>query len=159
MPLRAGGGFALVDAARGASLLPGASLPAPMETPPFGNAAEPLTVALPPETGAMVSDMKLVGVFYIVFGALSCLSIIGAIAGIPMLLSGLRVREAADDLVRFRQAGDTASFTTAVAKQAGFFRMQKFYFFAALVLMVVGFVFYGLLIAYFVREGMAEAGY
>ena len=148
-----------MDAAGRPSFLAGPLAATVMETPPAGNTAEPLTVALPVETEGMVKDMRLVGMFYVVFGALSCLSIIGALAGVPMLLSGLRLREAADDLLRFRRFGDAGSFTTAVAKQAGFFRMQKFYFFASLALMAVVFLFYGLVLAYFVRSGMAEAGY
>ncbi len=49
----------------------------------------------------MTKDMKFLGMFYIIYGVLTSLSIIGAILGIPLLISGLRLREAAAELNSF----------------------------------------------------------
>lgn len=94
---------------------------------------------LPP---ALVSDMRVTGLFWIVFGALSCLSIIGAVAGVPMLLSGLRAREAADAYERAQTGGDPYALGTAYERLAAAFRMQKIYFIVSLVLFAVLMVVY-----------------
>ena len=39
----------------------------------------------------MTGDMQFVGIFYIIIGALQCLSIIGAIVGIPLIICGLQI--------------------------------------------------------------------
>lgn len=104
--------------------------------------------SLPP---ALLSDMRLTGLFWILFGALSCLSIIGAIAGVPMLLSGLRAREAADAYERAALGADPYALETAEAQLAETFRWQKIYFIATLVFMAVMMAVYALVFVALLR--------
>lgn len=55
-----------------------------------GNAAFQLMVR------KMTGDMRFVGLFTIIGGAFACLGIITAIIGVPVIISGLRLHEAAD---------------------------------------------------------------
>ncbi len=92
--------------------------------------------------------MRTTGLFWIIFGALSCLSIVGAIAGVPMLRSGLRAREAADAYEHAQYGGDPFALGRAYECLAEAFRLQKHYFIASLVLFAVLMVVYiGLIIA------------
>ena len=40
----------------------------------------------------MTSDMRFVGLFTIIYGVLTCLTIIGALIGVPTIIIGLRIR-------------------------------------------------------------------
>ena len=75
----------------------------------------------------MTSDMKFLGMFYIIYGVFASLSIIGAIIGIPLLISGLRLREDADELNSFRGTNDTSYLRSGFELQGKFFRIQKIY--------------------------------
>ena len=41
----------------------------------------------------MSGDMKFLGIFTIIMGSLSCITIIGAIIGIPYIIAGMRLKE------------------------------------------------------------------
>ena len=106
-----------------------------------------------------VSDMRLVGLFYIIYGGLTCLSIIGAILGVPMLLSGLRAREAAKHLEAYEAAGDFDALAAGLEEQGQFFRFQKIYILIALGLMVLYIIAMIALIAFGVMGGLSETTY
>ena len=82
---------------------------------------------------SMVSDMKFVGIFFIVGGALSCLSIIGALWGVPLIIMGLRAREAADRFDYFSRSNDKQSLKEGFELQGKFFKIYK-------ILIIVGIV-------------------
>jgi len=63
--------------------------------------------------------------FQIIYGTLTSLTIIGAIFGIPMLISGLRLREAADELNTFRRTNSTDALRRGFELQGKFFNIQK----------------------------------
>jgi hypothetical protein len=79
----------------------------------------------------MIGDMRFVGIAFIITGIMSCLSIVGAIVGIPTILCGTRLRESADSLSLYRNSRDTNALFTALEKQGSFFFMQK-------VLLIIG---------------------
>jgi hypothetical protein len=85
----------------------------------------------------MTSDMKFLGMFYIVYGVLASLSIIGAIIGIPLLISGLRLREAADELTNFRGTNDPSSLRRGFELQGKFFNIQKIIILVGIVITVL----------------------
>ncbi len=102
----------------------------------------------------MTSDMKFLGMFYIVYGGLACLSIIGAIVGIPLLISGLRLRESADELNSFRDTNDSSFLRRGFELQGKFFRIQK-------IIIIVGIVITLLYIVgvfFFLGAVISEAG-
>ena len=104
----------------------------------------------------MTGDMRFVGIFQIVFGALACLSIFGAITGIPMLISGIRARESADAFTNYQQAGDPNWLARAFNGQAGYFKMQKIMAILTIVMVALVMVFYAALIAFFVHSGLTR---
>ena len=73
----------------------------------------------------MTGDMQFVGIFYIIIGALQCLSIFGAIIGIPVIICGLRLRESADSFKGYLATGDSLMLENAMERQGKFFFIQK----------------------------------
>ncbi len=83
------------------------------------------------------SDMRFVGMFYIIIGALYSLTIIGAIMGIPLIISGLRLRESSDSFSSFVFSGDNNMLERALERQSRFFFIQKIFIIITLVVMVL----------------------
>ena len=108
---------------------------------------------LPPK---MTSDMKFVGMFQIVYGALACLSIIGALVGIPMIMSGLRLRESADAYTNYQTTPDPNWLARAFQGQSGYFNMQKIIAIISIIMFVVGILGYIAVIALVVAGGLSH---
>lgn len=83
------------------------------------------------------SDMRFVGVFFIIVGALYSLTIIGAILGIPLIISGLRLRESSDSFSSYMLSGDNNMLERALERQSRFFFIQKIFIIITLVVMVL----------------------
>ena len=86
----------------------------------------------------MAGDMKFVGLFMIIIGALDCLSIVGALVGIPLIFAGLRAREAGDAYLAYAQ-GDYSALGRAFIGQASHFKIIK-------ILVIIGLVLFCLYI-------------
>lgn len=78
----------------------------------------------------MIRDMKIVGIFYVVTGAINCLTIIGAIVGVPYIFAGIRLRESAAEYAGWLNH-EPGSLFRALEKQ------QK-HFFIMMVMLVIG---------------------
>jgi tetrahydromethanopterin S-methyltransferase subunit C len=89
----------------------------------------------------MSKHMSFVGMFCIIYGALACLSIIGAIIGIPYIIAGLRIRESADSYLGFSKSSDARQLLTAFEKQSSFFFIMKVLIIIALVLFALYLIF------------------
>ena len=96
----------------------------------------------------MSGDMNFVGIFYIIMGAIECLTIIGAIVGIPIIICGLRLRESADSFTAYLTSGDAFMIERALERESRFFFIQK-------VLMIIGLVFFVLYIVFFIIFGLS----
>ena len=83
------------------------------------------------------SDMRFVGMFYIIIGALYSITIIGAIMGIPLIISGLRLRESSDSFSSFMLSSDNNMLERALERQSRFFFIQKIFIIITLVVMVL----------------------
>ena len=90
----------------------------------------------------MTSDMRFVGIFQIIYGALNCLSIIGAAIGIPMIFIGLRMREAADEFDMFKTSNDSKALRRGFELQAKFFKIQKILIIVGLVIMALSIILF-----------------
>lgn len=88
----------------------------------------------------MIKDMKFVGMFIIIFGALNCLSIVGAIIGIPYIFIGMRIRESAEQFDIFRMTNDARAMRMGFELQSKYFRIIKILIIVMLVLMVLGII-------------------
>ncbi len=94
----------------------------------------------------MSGDMRFVGIFYIIMGALNCLSIVGAIIGIPYIICGLRLRESADAYSSYLASNDSNLLERAFERQGSFFFIQK-------VLLIIGIVISALAIIFIIAFG------
>ncbi|MFA7287897.1 MAG: DUF5362 domain-containing protein [Melioribacteraceae bacterium] len=95
----------------------------------------------------MTKDMRFVGIFIIIYGAIQCLSIIGAIVGIPLILIGLRMRESADQFDNFKLTNNAHAMRTGFELQAKYFRLTKIIIIISLVIMVIAIIlFFAILI-------------
>ncbi len=106
--------------------------------------------------GALTADMRFVGIVAVIFGGIASASIIGAVVGVPLLLFGLRIREAAVAYRDFATDGDSLELSAALEKLAGAFKMLKFAIFAQLAvwaLTILLFIVFGLSILGAILEG------
>lgn len=98
----------------------------------------------------MVRDMRFVGMFTIIYGAITCLSIIGALIGVPLIIIGLRIREAADQFAIFKATNEAAALRMGFELQGKYFYISKILIIIGLILtiiwiaMILIFIFSGL---------------
>lgn len=85
----------------------------------------------------MVKDMRFVGMFTIIYGAITCLSIIGAIIGVPIIIIGLRIREAADQFTIFKATNEAAALRMGFELQGKFFRITKILIIIGIILTLI----------------------
>lgn len=83
------------------------------------------------------SDMRFVGLFFIIIGVFYSLTIIGAILGIPLIISGLRLRESSESFSSYMLSGDNNMLERALERQSRFFFIQKIFIIITLVFMVL----------------------
>lgn len=89
----------------------------------------------------MTGDMQFVGIFYIIIGAIECLTIIGAIVGVPIIICGLRLRESADAFKGYLSSGDSFMLERALERESRFFFIQKVFLIISLVIFVLYIIF------------------
>lgn len=88
----------------------------------------------------MVKDMRFVGMFTIIYGALTCITIIGALIGVPTIIVGLRMREAADQFSIFKTTNDANAMRRGFELQGQFFKIIKILIIIGLILTVLYFI-------------------
>lgn len=96
----------------------------------------------------MTKDMQFVGIFFIIGGALYCITIVGALLGIPLIISGLRLRESADSFNNYLGSGNDGVLEDALQKQSKFFFIQK-------VLIIISIVFFVLYLIFIFTVGIS----
>ncbi|OQY74083.1 MAG: hypothetical protein B6D45_07280 [Ignavibacteriales bacterium UTCHB3] len=90
----------------------------------------------------LAADSKFVGTFIIVMGALYCLSIFGAIVGIPAIFVGLRARDGGNNLERFIATDDPNDKIMAYQSYQKHFFILKVLLIIAVVFLVISVLFY-----------------
>ncbi len=83
--------------------------------------------------------MSFVGLITIIGGALYCITIIGAIIGIPVIFMGLRLRESAEAFKQYLTSNSNQDLSTAIDRQTKAFFIQY-------VLTIIGLVLLGVYI-------------
>ena len=104
----------------------------------------------------LARDMRFMGYVYIIGGALYCLSIIGAIIGVPVLISGLRLKDAADSFGSYGIQPNASELRMALENQAKFFYIQKILIIVGIVLTVVVFITMFAFIGLLVEQGLSN---
>ncbi len=90
----------------------------------------------------MAKDMRFVGIFYIIIGGFTCLSIIGALLGVPYIICGIRLRESANFFDNYSFGGDTGILENAIERQSKFFFIQKVLLIIGIVIMILYIIFF-----------------
>lgn len=85
----------------------------------------------------MTRDMKFVSIFIILYGVLYSLTIIGAIFGIPMIISGIRLKDSADSYNTFIHGDDNTFLLRAFSHQQKFFFITKVLIILAIILLLL----------------------
>lgn len=102
-------------------------------------------LATPLSSGA--GWMKFVGIMFILQGALTALSLVGiVIAWIPIWI-GVLVMQSAGAIERAQVSGDAMALKEALAKLRTYFVIQGVFYLIGLVLAVIGFLFWGAVVA------------
>ena len=91
--------------------------------------------------------MTFLAVILIVYGALSCLTIIGALFGVPYIFAGLRMKEAAEHFKNFAFGSNITELHYAIERQQRMFFIFKVLTIIAIILFVLVIIFYGWLIS------------
>jgi len=91
----------------------------------------------------MIKDMRFVAVLTIIYGLLCCISVIGAIVGIPIIVSGTKLRNAAKEFESYMQFGD-------IGKIFKGFELQGSYFFINKVFIIIGLGFFILYVGFII---------
>ena len=127
--------------------------PPPAQTPPAPPPAPAQPVYTPAGTfdiHKMIGDMKFVGIINIVFGAIECLTCVGLIIGIPLIIAGLRLKDSADSFMMYSTSNDNAHLTDALAKQSRYFFILKVLAIIGICLFILYIIF---IIVYFLILG------
>ncbi len=103
---------------------------------------------------SMTKDMRFVGMFIIIYGVINCLTIIGALIGVPMIFIGMRIREAADQFLIFKTTNNAAALRFGFELQGKYFRIVKILIIIQLVLIVVSIIAVILFMSYFLSSFM-----
>ncbi|MDZ7714961.1 MAG: DUF5362 family protein [Balneolaceae bacterium] len=89
----------------------------------------------------MAADMKFYAIFYIIYGGLSCLTIIGAIIGVPMIIYNLKLKDAAEQYRDFAKSKDFFMLNKAFENQRKFFFFNKILIIISIVFIVLYIIF------------------
>lgn len=114
------------------------------------NQNEPIGPNVSSTISNMTRDMNFVGIMTIIGGALSCLTIIGAILGIPVIISGMRLREAAAAFTSYQSSNDAGTLMNGFERQGRFFFIQKV---LAIIGLVIGGIYLIIILGVFVCAG------
>lgn len=106
----------------------------------------------------MARDMKFYAIFYVLAGAFYCLTIFGAIYGIPLIIYNLKLKDSGEQFKEFARSNDFSLLYKAIENQRKFFFFNK-------ILIIIGIVFtvlYLLLLIWFGTSmffGMPDANF
>ncbi len=106
------------------------------------NESNTISPTLQMTVNKMTGDMQFVGIFYIIGGALECLSIIGAIIGIPLIICGLRIRESADSFKGYLTTSDSSMLERALERQGRYFFIQKVLIIISIAVVILMIIFW-----------------
>ncbi len=89
----------------------------------------------------MARDMRFYAIVYVIIGAIYCLTIFGAIYGIPLIIYNLKLKDSADQFEEFTRTRDFMVLHKAMENQRKFFFFNKVIIIIGLVLTLLYFLF------------------
>ncbi len=103
---------------------------------------------------SMIKDMRFAGMFTIIYGVINCLTIIGALIGVPTIFIGMRIREAADQFLIFKTTNNAAALRLGFELQGKYFRIIKILIIIQLVLIGLSIIFVIFFMSFFLSSFM-----
>jgi len=85
----------------------------------------------------MTKYMRLIGLLQMIGGVLYCLTIVGAIIGVPVYIMGKRLRESADAFTSYHTSNSDRDLETAIERQTRAFFIQYVLAIIGLVIMAI----------------------
>ena len=104
-----------------------------------------------------LSDMRFMGWVSMIYGILTCLSIVGVVVGIPLIIASHRFIEGVNRLELFRSSGAQDELTAGFYELGRSFRVLKIVTIIFLVLMVAQFTLFFILGGIGILTGLAES--
>ena len=89
----------------------------------------------------MTKYMRFLGILSIIGGAIYCITIIGAIFGVPAIFVGLRMRESAEHFDKYSILNEYKDLAIAIEKQTKFFFINYVLAIVGIVFAVIYFIF------------------
>jgi len=83
-----------------------------------------IQVSMSSNVPRMSRYMSFVGLITIIGGALYCITIVGAIIGIPVIFMGIRLRESAEAFRQYLTSNSNQDLSTAIDRQTKAFFIQ-----------------------------------
>ncbi len=104
-----------------------------------GDNQEPVNTArkrpdLGPTFGQTLGNLRFVGMAYLIYGILTCLTIVGALVGVPMIISANRLLGSIKTLEEYRLTGQEDHLAAAFHEMGGAFGIMKILIFINLVI-------------------------
>jgi len=113
-----------------------------------------------PDAEKLSGWAKFAAVMNIIIGALSCFGVITAAYGIPLIISGVKLLAAVDDLKRYTEANDAQKLSDTFANLYKYFKMTGVAYIVMICFWILAIILYGVLIAFFVSYmGSSEFNY
>ena len=78
-----------------------------------------------PGFGKTLGDMKFMGWVGLIYGILNCLSVIGAVVGVPIIIAAHRFIESVNHLDNYRRQPDEAALRAGFDEMGRSFRLMK----------------------------------
>ncbi len=85
----------------------------------------------------LAGNMRFIGIYYMVVGVLTSLTIIGAIVGVPMFIAGSRLRDAGENLRIYGENKSEETLSRALNLQNSSFFIYKILILISIVLFVL----------------------
>jgi hypothetical protein len=91
----------------------------------------------------MSRDMKFLGIMSIIYGIINCLTILGAVIGVPYIFAGIRLKESGESFGFYSKNYDEMALQQAIERQKRFFFIMK-------VLVIIGIVVFALIVLFYI---------
>lgn len=104
-----------------------------------------------------LGDMRFMGWISLIYGILICLSIVGAVLGVPLIIASHRFIEGVNRFQLFRQTGTEDELAAGFYELGRSFRILKILTIIYLVLMIGNLVFLFLMGGLGILAGLAES--
>jgi Fe2+ transport system protein B len=92
--------------------------------------------------------MKFMGIYTIIAGAISCLGIITAAIGVPLIFAGIALNKSSDNIKNYKQSSNPHVLNEVFTSLNKYFKIQGILTIVGIVLSVIYFIFIIFLLVY-----------